>query len=120
MVGVFDKNGRKWETGENIKYRIRYRIDEKDRNYFPDFIVDDYLMVEYKPKRLHGSRVVVAKQKAAEDFCTQRGMTYVLLDCELLPKEDIVRLCETGDVVFTNTAKNKFIAFLEKEKRNGR
>jgi len=62
-----------WESAENSKYKIPY-VDscEKSRNYFPDFIIDDSIIVEVKPKNLITSRQ--ASEKPTRSLLSDRTL----------------------------------------------
>lgn len=72
----------------------------KDRSYFADFLVEGSKLVECKPRRLWNTPSVLAKKKAAEDFCSQRGWTYHLVDPVLLPSDQLVTMYELGQIKF--------------------
>lgn len=56
---------------------------KKVRNYLPDFLVqhkrDGNLVVEIKPKRKLKNPTVIKKSSAAEMWCIQSGMKFVIL-----------------------------------------
>lgn len=72
-----------FEKGELKKFRIPYRLQGKDRTYAPDFFVNNYILVEIKPKYLWGSEEIVAKKNAAIEFCQKRGWRYELIDVKI-------------------------------------
>ena len=73
-----------WETDPTIssfnrsKDRITYvnPVDGSSHVYLPDFIVNDTRMIEIKPQYKLDDPVVQAKALAAEEYCSERGMTY--------------------------------------------
>ena len=73
-----------WETDSTIssfnrsKDRITYvnPVDGSSHVYLPDFIVNDTRMIEIKPQYKLDDPVVQAKALAAEEYCSERGMTY--------------------------------------------
>ena len=51
IINVLEANNIKWETGEKKEYKIPYPHKDKIRNYFPDFILDKFI-IEIKPFKL--------------------------------------------------------------------
>ena len=62
-----------------IKYKNEFGME---RTYRPDFLVDDKMLVEIKPKYLWNSKLVVLKKEAAEKFCRNMGYKYLLVDVD--------------------------------------
>ena len=65
-------------------------------------------MIECKPKRLHNSPSILNKKNAAEIFCKQNGMTYILLDPEKLNNTDIKNLHDEKKLIFLERYERKF------------
>lgn len=61
------------------KIRIKYKFNEKQRTYAPDFIIGTRL-IEIKPIKLHDSPNNVAKFEAAEKYCEENGLTFEIVD----------------------------------------
>ncbi len=97
IVNVLEKQGLSFESAEQRKYRIPY-IDwnGKQRNYFADFIVENRLIVECKPKRLHTSKTVLLKENAARLFCAEIGMGYEIVSPSMLTDQEIRNLYTSG------------------------
>jgi hypothetical protein len=79
MIQADDK-GVIWVSAESI--RIPYLWNGNQRTYRPDFRVENRL-IEIKPKRLHTSPLVSAKQEAAKLFCATHGLIYELIDMSI-------------------------------------
>lgn len=94
MINYIERFGFKWETGENKKYQIKYTDNEKERNYYPDFLIDQKYLVEVKPKKLWNSRYVKLKKEAAIKFCEERGLKYKLIDPMIISKEKLMKIEE--------------------------
>lgn len=77
------------------------------RMYFPDFIVENKI-IEIKPCKLHNSPKILAKKKAAEEFCNSRNMTYELIDPLLLSEEEIKDLYINKNIIFLKKYDDKF------------
>ena len=94
-----EKEGKKWKTGESQSYKIPYILDGINRNYFPDFIVNDMEMVECKPSHLINTKTVLLKTEAAMKFCKENEMTYIILDPGYMSNEELNILILKGKVV---------------------
>ncbi len=77
-----EKNNIKWETAETTDYIIKYKDScNIERRYHPDFfLIENKQLIEIKPKNLQKDLVVLEKAKAAQDFCKNNGLEYLLLD----------------------------------------
>jgi hypothetical protein len=101
MVTELEGKNRTWVTTEEKKYRISYTdYLGNQRNYYPDFLVDNSYLVECKPKRLWATPKVEAKLKAATAFCATRGWTYQLIEPVKLSPEETKGLVDAGDLVW--------------------
>lgn len=117
MINVIEKSGHTWTKGELV--RIKYK-DYKgtDRTYSPDFIVDNKLMVEIKPAKLHSSSNVQLKAVAAIEYCENHNLSYVLLDQSLLTMEEIENLISSKLITLTNKTVEKLESY--KKDANGK
>jgi hypothetical protein len=110
VINVLERFGFNWESAENNKYKIKYvnNFDEQ-RNYFPDFIVNDKYLIEVKPKKLWEAENVVLKRNAAEIFCKNNNLIYKLTSpAKTLSIEDIKILKERGEIKFTPRYEEKY------------
>lgn len=103
VVKVLEAGGLSWRSAETNDLRVEY-IDPlgASRSYHPDFLVEEKLLVECKPKRLWNTPLVIAKSKAAKERATALGLEYVLIDPERLTDEELRRLHDAGDLKFTD------------------
>lgn len=87
-----------------IKYKDEFG---KDRTYRPDFLVNDKILVEIKPKYLWNTKLVVLKKKAAEDFCKKIGYEYSLID--VVPDASLLKeKYLNGEIKFVEKYKERF------------
>lgn len=104
-----------WQSGEEKQFFIRYRdIDGRDKNYWPDFIIGGNKIVEIKPKPLHTNSHILAKAKAAIEFCSQKGWSYEIIDFEA----DLNKIKSAFDRRLINFSKNcekRFVCLLYKK-----
>jgi hypothetical protein len=107
MIKVLEEQQLNWKTPDK-SFKILY-IDYagKNRTYFPDFIIDNRV-IEIKPLKLHNTPKILAKKKAAEDFCKSQNMTYELIDPIMLSKEEIKSLYISGQIKFLDKYDTKF------------
>lgn len=109
MVRVIEANGLRWRTGESSDLKIPYvGHDGSPRTYTADFLVNETVLVEIKPKRLHDSPTVAAKKAAAEAFCRAAGLKYRLVDPEPLPDAEVSALRSMGLLRFTERYESKY------------
>jgi hypothetical protein len=88
----------------NIKYKGE---DGHDRTYRPDFLVDEKLLIEIKPKYLWNSKQILLKKEAAEQFCKENGLEYKLVD--VIPDSNILReKYLNGEIRFVEKYKERF------------
>lgn len=107
MINVIEAEQLEWNTANGIK--IQYKDWEgKTRNYFPDFIINDEVMIEIKPAKLHKTPKVLAKMRAAEEYCKTTGMIYKLVDPVILSSDEIRKLYLDGYIKFLPRYEEKF------------
>lgn len=114
VIGYLEPNKIKWIPAEAKELRMSYLTPMGvERTYSADFLVNDNILVEIKPKRLHTTPLIKAKTAAAETFCKERGWTYLLTDVEIIPFEQMKLLHASGDLVFTELYEKIFREFDE-------
>jgi hypothetical protein len=97
-----DGCGVKWRSAECNELTIAYKDwNNVDRTYRADFLVADRFLVEVKPKKLMQSVAVQAKEVAAEAFCSNNNLKYVLIDPAPLSDTAIQQLYFNGIITFT-------------------
>lgn len=84
------------KSAESIK--IRYAVDGRDRNYIPDFIINNKYLVEIKPKKLVNSSSVILKKEAALLYCGEVGLIYKIISPRLIEFPIFRELVESGKV----------------------
>lgn len=57
-----DKHNIQWRSAEHIL--IKYMFLEKERTYRPDFLINEKIVVEIKPKKLFNTLIVKAKKRS--------------------------------------------------------
>jgi len=109
MIKVIERFGLKWKSAECKELSIPYiNWENKPRNYFADFLVNDNYLIECKPKKLHGSVSVQSKASGSKIFCKQRGLTYKLRCIRILDKSIIRNLVESGKITLLPRYQKKY------------
>jgi hypothetical protein len=109
MINEIENNNKRWETGEQNKYKIEYvDYEGKNRNYFPDFVIDNKFLIECKPLRLHNTSLVKSKTEAAEKFCKKNGLVYILTCPKKLNSDEVKKLHNLGKIKFLDRYEEKY------------
>jgi hypothetical protein len=107
VVGVLEKHGLRWVSAESGELGIPYEVDGVVRKYFADFLVNDSILVEVKPKKLMETRRNIAKKNAATLFCEQRGWSYHMVDVKMLDDSMFVSMYRGGVIKFIERYRKK-------------
>lgn len=122
MIEVIEKKNQKWETGEK-KIIIYYKdYDGTERTYKPDFIIDNKIIVEIKPKKLMETPTNILKKEAAIKYCKEHNLKFKMIDVKLLSIEKILELYLQKKIIFNKTTEIKFNEKYKKlieENKNG-
>jgi hypothetical protein len=94
------------KSAESI--RIRYLNNDKDRNYIPDFIVNDKYLIEIKPKQLINSQNVILKRNAALEYCSKVNLIYKIMSPRIIEFSVFRELIESGRVKLIEKYYTKF------------
>lgn len=114
VVLELEPNNINWCSAERKDFAIKYfDLTGVSRTYFADFFLESKILVECKPKRLHGAPRVKLKQQAALDFCKHRGWSYSLVDPPLLTTEKLAQMHEANVIRFTDKYEKKYAQFLQ-------
>ncbi len=110
VINFIEPNNKKWISGEAAKIRIPY-VDWKgfQRNYTPDFLIDDYLIIEIKPQKLQKTPQVRLKELAAIEYCKNNNMKYEMKDPTPLDDDIIKKLYHEGTIKFTKRYESLFL-----------
>ena len=96
IINMAERFNFELKSAESI--RIRYSIDGRDRNYIPDFIVNNKYLVEIKPKKLVNSQIVKLKKDAAILYCNEKRLVYKIISPRLIEFPIFRELVESGKV----------------------
>jgi len=112
FVLSLDKQKIEWKTGETLKYNIKYNFMGAEKTYRPDFIVGDTLY-EIKPTRLINSPNVLAKTEAAQKFCAENNLKYIITDIKI---DASLILLNISKIKFDKRYVDRFLDFCKKDK----
>ena len=117
MVNVIEKEGHEWRSLDNTPdFRIKYLDkDGHERSYCPDFLIDNKIIVEIKPKQLQNIECNTRKKDAALIFCLSRNYEYKIVDVEINTNQ-IYDLYVSNAIELTERSKEKIKKFYEKHK----
>ena len=111
MIQVIEKNSLKWRTAETADLTVNY-IDKNGtpRTYRADFLLNDKLLVEIKPKQLMQLPANILKRDAAIAFCSHRRLEYSIVDSEILPFRDLLIMFKDGVIRFIDKYQKRMSA----------
>jgi hypothetical protein len=115
IIERFNMNWVSGEKGFNIKYK---NFDGTERNYFPDFVINNKYVVEIKPKKLWNSDWVIRKKEAALKYCKENNLIYKLTDLKSLNFEKMKKLYELGIIKFIDRYDKKMKEWIKQNERN--
>jgi hypothetical protein len=96
-----------WKPADSIKIPYTDYLGSQ-RNYFPDFILNNKYLIEIKPKRLKNTPSVIAKQQAAITYCKTNNMIYKLITPFMIKEKEIINLYTNGKIRFLFRYEEKF------------
>lgn len=108
MIFVIERFNLNWESGESEKYKISYSDNGVNKNYFPDFVINQKYIVECKPKKLWSAYKNIIKFESAKKFCDKNGYVFKVTDIEKIKKTDLLMLIDGGVVTLTDKCKKIF------------
>lgn len=117
MISVIEKKGHKWESAENKKFYIKYtNYDGHERTYRPDFLLNDKILIEVKPKKLMETPNNIRKKEAAVNFCKKNNLEYRMVDVKILDINKIIELFLDGEVKFIKKYEDRINKIIKKKK----
>ena len=79
-----------------------------NRNYFPDFLLNNKYLIEIKPKNLFNSIDVIFKKEAAIEYCNNNNLIYKLISPNILSFDIIKQKYLIGEIKFIERYDKKF------------
>lgn len=115
MINVIERFNINWESAETKKWSVKYiDWDGVERNYFPDFILENKYMIECKPKKLWTSETNKLKKEAAIIKCKELGLIYKMVSPKKITDNEIEMLHKEGKIKFLERYEEKFRKRLQK------
>lgn len=105
-----ERGGVQWMSGEGREWMVSYiDWDGKTKTYRADFILPATKeMVEVKPKTLWDTPKVKRKKEAAEAWCKERGLTYMLVDPGMVDGDALVAAYQAGHIKWIERTQKRF------------
>lgn len=99
VIYVIEPNSYKWQSAEQKRLSIPY-VDHlgQNRTYRADFLLNDSILIEVKPKALMETVTNQQKKAAAVLFCSKNGYEYRMVDVKTIEYQELQRLCVSGVV----------------------
>lgn len=99
VIYVIEPKGYKWQSAEQKRLSIPY-VDHlgQSKTYRADFLLNDSILVEVKPKALMDTAINQQKKVAAELFCSKKGYEYRMVDVKTIGYQELQSLCTSGAV----------------------
>jgi hypothetical protein len=76
---IMDFSGIKWTKKHGIRIRYFDPTTNVDRYYVPDFLINQTELHEVKPTNLLKQPKIMAKTKAAQQYCLTNQMSYKII-----------------------------------------
>ena len=106
IINIVERFKLNLKSAESI--RIRYSDNGRDRNYIPDFIINDKYLIEIKPKKLVNSPSVILKKNAALSYCHSHNLVYKIISPRMIEFSIVKELVESGRVKFLEKYYTKY------------
>jgi hypothetical protein len=109
IINVIEAENLNAKSAESKELAIKY-IDfcGVERNYFADFLIDEHILIECKPKNLIFSKSVQLKIVAAVIFCKNNNLEYKIECPSKLQKDIIKKLHDSGELKFIEKYERNF------------
>ena len=116
IIKVIERFGFNAISAESQKYKVKYFINGFEKNYFPDFILNEKYVIECKPKKLQEIPHNKIKFDAAKSKFEEEGLIFKVMDVNMIDFNVLIDLYERDVVKFSTKAEEKFIKYIEKKK----
>ena len=102
-------NNISFENGEKLSHKIQYKLDNKVKNYFPDFYLKETQeIVEIKPYNLIGSKINLAKFEAGKKIYGDKFKVITDKDIVKLDFNEIKCMYNNNEIKFIKKYDDKF------------
>ena len=111
------ENGLTCRTAETEEFAVWYTdIYGRRRKHYPDFFVNEHIVVEVKPRSHQKGKTVQLKAKAMKEFCDSKGYLYQMVSPRKVSKEALEKLIKNKEIIFTDDCKDKIEQYLKRRK----
>ena len=112
-----EKNNLTWVGAETEDFAVYYLdLYGKRHKHYPDFFVDNHIVVEVKPTKHQKGKLVQLKAKAMKEFCDSKGYTYMMVSPRKVAKSDLEDLIKKKLIKFTDDCKDQIQNYLERRR----
>jgi len=105
-----DKTGRIWRSAESMS--VTYTLNGVTHKYHPDFILDERIVIEIKPKKLTKLKINKLKADAMTKWCDTHNMEYQIISPKKIAKIKLKELVDVGKVRIESHLQLKFKRYL--------
>jgi len=105
-----EKQNRTWRSAEGMS--VTYYLNGIAHKYHPDFIIDDNVVIEIKPKKMTNLKVNKLKADAMSKWCAEHSMFYQVVSPKKLTKTELKQLSESGKIRIEDHLQTKFKRYL--------
>lgn len=113
-----EKNGAKWRGAETEEFAVFYKdIYGKIHKHYPDFFVDDHIVVEVKPTKHQRGKLVQLKAEAMKKFCESKGYTYQMVSPRKVNIEELESLIQSGEVQILEEQETNIKQYINRRKK---
>ena len=112
------KNGVVWRGAETEEFAVFYTdLYGKRHKHYPDFFVDNHIVVEVKPTKHQKGKLVQLKAKAMREFCETKGYTYMMVSPRKVTINELEELIATKQVAIIEEQQNEIQRYIKQRKK---
>lgn len=112
-----EKNNLSWKGAETDEFSVWYTdLYGKKRKHYPDFFVDNHIVVEVKPTKHQKGKLVQLKAKAMREFCEAKGYSYMMVSPRKVAKAELEELIKKEMITFTDECKSQINSYLKRRR----
>jgi len=114
-------NNVKFETAETDKFKIEYKFKDENKNYFPDFYLNNTKeVIEIKPSSLKNNELNQTKFEFAIKKYGEKFKVLTEKDIKILSIEDICVLYLLKEIIFEERSEQRFLKSYSKNRKKAK